>query len=99
VSAEDRKRLAEQIAKAKARRTAPPATGGDTSATGPRPELAGQEDATIVRTTMKDAMREIIQYLADCYDKAGIPTSERSSTPTASPTGWVLRSSRRSIRA
>lgn len=68
VSPEERRRLAEQIAKAKAKRAAPSASG--TSST-PPPQLADDNDATIVRTTMKEAMREIIPFLADCYDKAG----------------------------
>jgi hypothetical protein len=72
VSIEERNRLAEQIANAKAKRVAPTAAAGGTSSTGtPRPELAANEDATIVRTTMKEAMREVIPFLADCYDKAG----------------------------
>jgi hypothetical protein len=69
VSPEERKRLAEQIAKAKANR--PPSSRSGTSSTTPRPELADNGDAKLVRTTMKDAMKEIIPYLADCYDKAG----------------------------
>ncbi|MFN0250553.1 MAG: hypothetical protein ACKV2T_26980 [Kofleriaceae bacterium] len=70
VSPEERTRLAEQIARAKAKRAAP-ATGGASSGGTPRPELAANEDANIVRTTMKEAMREVIPFLADCYDKAG----------------------------
>lgn len=71
VSAEERQRLADQIARARAERAAP--SGGGASSTTPRPSLPedGEADATLVRTTMKDAMREVIPYLADCYDKAG----------------------------
>ena len=72
VAPEERRRLADQIAKAKANRAA--AGGGTTassSAAGPRPELVAESDTTLVRTTMREAMREIIPYLADCYDKAG----------------------------
>ncbi len=72
VSPAERKRLAEQIAQAKAKR-ATPLDGAATGSTGstPAPELAEAEDAKIVRTTMKDAMREVIPYLAECFDKAG----------------------------
>lgn len=69
VSVEERKRLAEQIAKARANR--PASSGGASSGTTDRPALADNGDATLVRTTMKDAMKEIIPYLADCFDKAG----------------------------
>jgi len=69
VSSEQRRRLAEQIARARANRVAP--SSGGTSPTTPRPELADNGDAKLVRTTMKEAMREIIPILADCYDKAG----------------------------
>jgi hypothetical protein len=69
VSPEERKRLADQIAKAKANRPAS-STSGPSSAT-PRPELPDNGDAKLVRTTMKAAMKEIIPYLADCFGKAG----------------------------
>lgn len=68
VSPEERKRLADQIAKARANRGPSTSSGG---ASGPPPRLPDDGDATIVRTTMKAAMKEIIPYLADCYDKAG----------------------------
>lgn len=70
VSRDERARLAELIAKARARRPAGASASGPAPAQGPRPELAGS-DVTLVRTTMKEAMREIIPILADCYDKAG----------------------------
>lgn len=69
VSPEERERLAEQIAKAKANRPASGASGS--TSTTPRPELADNGDAKLVRTTMKEAMKEIIPYLAECFDKAG----------------------------
>lgn len=71
VAPEERQRLADQIAKAKAHRAAGGGTAASSSVAGPRPELVAESDATLVRTTMREAMREIIPYLADCYDKAG----------------------------
>jgi len=69
VSPEERKRLADRIANARANRPAPSTSPG--GASGPPPRLPDNNDAVIVRTTMKAAMREIIPYLADCYDKSG----------------------------
>lgn len=68
ISSDERKRLAEQIARARANR---PASGGSTGTTPPPALPDSTDDAMLVRTTMKDAMREIIPYLADCYDKGG----------------------------
>lgn len=75
VTAEQRKQLAAQIAKARAGRAAtstPAAPSVPAPGPGPRPDrpALSQDDPEQFKTTMKAAMREVIPYLAECYDKA-----------------------------
>jgi hypothetical protein len=63
---EERRRLADRIAAAKTARAATHAPAA--------PELPpAEEDAPISKTAIRDAMREVIPHLAECYD-AAIPT-------------------------
>jgi hypothetical protein len=66
IGKEKRAALAEMIRRSVEARRIAGASGSGASAN-PPPTLAAQADTEIVRTTMKDAMRELIPFLAECY--------------------------------
>jgi hypothetical protein len=76
VTAEERKQLAEQIQNARKGRAATSAPAGPSlPAQTPAPSLPKQpslsaDDPEQFKTTMRSAMKEVIPYLAECYDKA-----------------------------
>ena len=76
VTAEERKQLAEQILNARKGRAATSAPAGPSlPAQTPAPSLPKQagltaDDPEQFKTTMRSAMKEVIPYLAECYDKA-----------------------------
>lgn len=68
IGKERRAALAEMIRRAnEARRSGAASASAPTGGTTPVPTVDAESDATIVRTTMKDAMRELIPFLAECY--------------------------------
>ncbi|MEO7097327.1 MAG: hypothetical protein ABI175_28960 [Polyangiales bacterium] len=82
VTAEERKQIAAQIENARKGRAATSAPAGPSlPAQTPAPSLPKQaalsaDDPEQFKTTMKAAMREVIPYLAECYDKAPNMASE-----------------------
>jgi hypothetical protein len=73
ITKEERTQLAQQIetARAKRQQALNDAEGHDNfKKPDPMPELA-ESSETIVKTTMRAAMQEVIPMLADCYDKGG----------------------------
>ncbi|HSD90654.1 MAG TPA: hypothetical protein VLB44_24185, partial [Kofleriaceae bacterium] len=71
-SAEERQKLADQIASAQSTR----GHGGRAATSAPTPPRLPEgavEDTPISRTQIRDAMREVIPIIKECYEKA-IPT-------------------------
>jgi hypothetical protein len=73
---EERKQLADRIAAAQAARKSQPSSGGAAISAPPAPRLPEnlpEEETKISKTQIRDAMREVIPIVTECY-QAAIPT-------------------------
>ena len=88
LSPTEHQQLADRIAAAQQKRQASPTTGGAAISAPERPHLpeAGSDEPAISKTQIRDAMREVIPIISECY-QAAIPTLKE---PNISITAHIM---------
>ena len=88
LSPTEHQQLADRIAAAQQKRQASPSTGAAAISAPERPHLpeAGSDEPAISKTQIRDAMREVIPIISECY-QAAIPTLKE---PNISITAHIM---------